>query len=162
MRNFCSPFSSLHPGTCPVYRQDSSGIVLSPRVSCHFHSGFQRRSPGKTTSVPHKNDTEVAVRISVLSVSRTLNTWPLCRRDLTPEHIIESVNFRIFFVLIKICHPLKSFLESQYKPGYVGIIEGRGGNIIYTINRSPSERGVLQTIEILKILSNYQIQKEDS
>lgn len=133
MRHFCCPFSSLRPGTCPVYRQDSSGTVLSHRASCHFHSGFQIRSPGKTTSVPHKNDTELAVRISVLSVSRTLNTSLLCRRDLTPEHIVESVNFRIFFVLIKTCHPLKSFLDSQNKPGYVGIIEGRRGNVIYRI-----------------------------
>lgn len=133
MRHFCCPFSSLHPGTCPVYRQDSSGTVLSHRASTHFHSGFQIRSPGKTTSVPHKNDTELAVRISILSVSQTLNTSLLCQRDLTPEHIVESVNFRIFFVLIKICHPLKSFLDSQNKSGYVGIIEGRGGNVIYRI-----------------------------
>ena len=133
MRHFCCPFSSLHRGTCPVYRQDSSGTVLSHRAFCHFHSRFQIRSPGKTTSVPHKNDTELAVRISILSVSQTLNTSLLCRRDLTPEHIIESVNFRIFFVLIKICHPLKSFLDLQNKPGYVGIIEGRGGNVIYRI-----------------------------
>lgn len=82
------------------------------------------------------------MRISILSIARMLNTSLPCQRDLTPEHIIKSINFRIFFVLIKIYHLQKSLLEPQNKPGDVGIKEDRGGNMMYKIKGFPSGRGV--------------------